>query len=90
MPTVELGDLYPNIDAYWDLVKKTLCDVFQADSDVADILRGELGGRPAEEQLLFYHAEPIDVAADLVDQRPNDSQVKAYRQLANQVGWGMP
>lgn len=90
MPAVELNDRYPQMDEYWELVKKTLRDVFQADSDVADTLRGELDNRPAEEQLLFYHAEPLDVASDLADQRPDDEQVKAYRQLADQVGWGTP
>ncbi len=90
MPAVELKDRYPKMDEYWELVKKTLSDVFQADSDVADTLRGELSGRLAEEHLLFYHAEPLDVAADLADQRPDDGQVKAYRQLADQVGWGTP
>jgi hypothetical protein len=90
MPAVELNDRYPKMDEYWELVKKTLSHVFQADSDLADILRGELSGRPAEEQLLFYHAEPLDVAADLADQRPDHGQVKAYRQLADQVGWGTP
>ncbi len=90
MPAVELNDRYPKMDAYWELVKKTLCDVFHAESGDADTLRRELSDRPAEEQLLFYHAEPLDVAADLADQRPDDTQVKAYRQLADQVGWGTP
>lgn len=90
MPTVEWNDRYPQMDEYWELVKKTLRDVFQTDSAIVDTLRGEVGGRPAEEQLLFYHAEPLDVAADLADQRPDDGQVTAYRQLAEQVGWGAP
>ncbi len=90
MPVIELHDRYPKVDAYWELVKKTLSDVFQADIGVVDALRKELNDLPAEEQLLFYHAEPLDVAADLADQRPDDGQVKAYRQLAERVGWGTP
>lgn len=43
-----------------------------------------------KEQLLFYHAEPLDVAADLVGRSPNEHEVKAYRQLADQFGWSLP
>lgn len=90
MPSVEINDDYPKMDECWELVKKTLSHVFQADSDLADSLRRELSSCSAEERLLFYHAEPLDIAADLADQRPDDRQVQAYRQLADQVGWGTP
>ena len=87
MPLIDSVNQYPAVDKYWGLVKRTLCDVFQEQTDSAATLRKEVSQRPADEQLQFYHAEPLDIAADLAGRRPNKSQVKEYRKLADQCDW---
>jgi hypothetical protein len=87
MPFVDNVNQYPVVDKYWGLVKRTLCDVFQEKADSADTLRKEVSQRPADEQLQFYHAEPLDVAADLAGKRSDKGQVKEYRKLADQCDW---
>lgn len=78
---------YPVVDKYWNLVKRTLSEVFKEKTNSVDILRKEVRRRPPDEQLLFYHSEPLDVAADLVGERPDGIQVKKYRRLADQCDW---
>ncbi len=90
MSTIDNVDDYHDADRYWNLVKKTLDTVFHESQESANRLSKEVGTWPEEEKLLFYHAEPLDVAADLVRRRPSDDEVKAYRNLAGQVGWGAP
>ena len=90
MPTIDSAHPYPLPEKYWDLVQRTLDEVFQQSAKPAEHLRWDISNRPAEEQLLFSHAEPLDVAADLARRRPSDVEIKAYRQLADQVGWGLP
>ena len=81
---------YHDAERYWELVKKTLDIIFQENPEPANRLSKEVSTWPDKEQLLFYHAEPLDVAADLVGRSPSEPEVKAYRQLADQIGWGLP
>lgn len=90
MATVDSTHPYPSADKYWDLVKRTLDEVFQHSTKPAEHLRWAMSDWPPEEQLLLYHAEPLNVAADLAGRRPSDAEIKAYRHLADQVGWGVP
>ena len=87
MPVVDNVNQYPVVDKYWVLVKRTLREVFQEKTDSADTLRKEVSQRLADEQLQFYHAEPLDIAADLAGKRPDKGQVKEYRKLADQCDW---
>jgi hypothetical protein len=93
MPTIDINDVYPNVDEYWELVKRTLEEVFQKPGSLADPLKSQISNRPAEEQLLFYHAEPLDVAADIAGRRPiTPHEVQHYRDLANRLrgSWQAP
>ena len=87
MSTIDSSSPYPEADRYWDIVKRTLGDVFKESPDPADVLRREMSQSSAEEQLQFYHAEPLDVAADLAGRRPDKKQIKAYRKLADAADW---
>lgn len=87
MSLIENMTQYPAVDPYWSLVTRTLCDVFKGQPDAAETLRREVSTRPTDEQWLFYHSEPLDVAADLVAEQPDDNQVKEYCRLADQCGW---
>jgi len=90
MPIIDNIRDYPDADRYWDLVKKTLDEVFHESPEPAHRLSKEVSTWPSEEQLLFYHGEPLDIAADLAGRPPSDDEVKAYRNLSDQVGWGTP
>ena len=90
MSTIDNIRDYHDADRYWELVKKTLDAIFHESQEPARRLSKEVCTWPEAEQLLFYHAEPLDVAADLAGRSPSDNEVKAYRKLANQAGWGMP
>ena len=87
MPFIANVNHYPVVDKYWRLVKRTLGEVFKEKTDSVDALRTEVSQRPADEQLQFYHAEPLDIAADLAGRRPDENQVKEYRSLADQFDW---
>ena len=72
---------------YWDLVKKTLEQVFHIRdaARLADSLQKELEHRSDQEKLLFYHAEPLDVAGGLAGvPQINPHQVRQYHDLAHQ------
>jgi hypothetical protein len=80
-------------DRYWELVKDTLEKVFHEPSTkAADDIRQDVVQSPHEEQLIFYHAEPLDVAADIVGKVPEVHQVIQYQKLVkDRLGtWGIP
>jgi hypothetical protein len=91
MATIDCNQPYPKPERYWELVNKTLVDVFEVDPPIANDtvakLAKEIVKRPSEEQLHFYHSEPLDVAADITGRHPDDSQVRAYQNLVSDFGW---
>jgi hypothetical protein len=87
MSAIDSIHLYPQVNEYWKLVKKSLDMIFNADSAQADTLRKEVTTWPPPEQLLFYHAEPLYIAADLAGQQPTDPQVEKYINIAADSGW---
>ncbi|MFO1422433.1 MAG: hypothetical protein U1F70_02090 [Candidatus Competibacteraceae bacterium] len=87
MPT--LNGEYPDPNAYWDLVQDTLKDVFNTQPDrLKELLeefwklRNRVDKSELEERNIFYHAEPLDVAADLAEQLPTPEQVERYLTIA--------
>ncbi len=91
MPTIDSIHLYPQAKEYWDLVKKSLHGIFHVNPTrtdaLVDTLRKNITTWPAQEQLLFYHAEPLNIAADLVGERPTETQTQDYIKLATADGW---
>jgi hypothetical protein len=95
MPTIDSDYDYPQATQYWDLVKKTLKQVFSLPDPIlqdalrgAEVLEQEVSKSLAQEQLLFYHAEPLDVAADLAGRPPVGEQIiRKYNNLAADIGW---
>jgi hypothetical protein len=47
----------------------------------------EINNISIEEQILFYHTEPLYVAADLARKIPNTEQIKHYLRIAAQNSW---
>ena len=60
------------------MVRKALKDVFSKPPSEADILQQTIENLPVVQQDFFYNEEPFNVAADLADEDPTDSQIKAY------------
>lgn len=54
---------------YWDLVERTLKEVFDSAPSVAKGLRDEVDEASPDTQAAFYHADPFEVAADLAGHR---------------------
>lgn len=72
---------YPYEDLYWRVVDATLRDVFgRADTGI-DALRRDIMAAPERERLMFYHNDPLDVAADLAGVRPDEAQAARYREM---------
>jgi hypothetical protein len=80
-------------DAYWEQVARSLERVFGQNRTLADTYRQEIERAPLSEQILVYHQEPLEVAADLagVDEITPDQQ-QIYIDIAGdteppRVGW---
>lgn len=92
MPEIDPTRIFMHADRYWALVRETLGTVFNEEPGLADDLRRDMDTAPVAEQLLLYHNEPLDVAADLAGRReidPNERSklIDRYRALAKDLGW---
>ena len=87
MAVVDPKAPFVTTDAYWALVRETLRAVFDGDPRLADSFRHEITTLPADEQLVGYHSEPLDVAADLAGKDVTSDTVTRYRALARKLGW---
>jgi hypothetical protein len=76
---------------YWRLVEAVLRDIFNTkDTGPLRDLKDDILYLPPQEQDLFYHAEPLDVAADLAGKANEDLSAYdgKYGELAKHLGWG--
>ena len=65
-------------EQYWKLVRKSLENIFSKSPSDADALQQTIENLPVAQQDFFYNEEPLNVAANLADAEPTDSQVKTY------------
>lgn len=71
------------VDDYWDMVRSTFERVFdESDFALVDRLRDAILKRPEKEQVLFYHAEPLAVAAGLLGARAGQLKASQYTEYA--------
>jgi len=87
MSSIDPTQFYVSELRYWQVVYTTLCEIFRVEPKKArglvDSFRAELwdDAEPLE-RLLAYHAEPLDVAADLAGfEHVTDEQAKFYDEL---------
>ncbi len=91
MPIIDSSIPPIQIDEYWYVVRKTVEEVFNCkDTSGVDRLRTEILRSKADEQILFYHAEPLDVAADLSGKSPGEEEIKKYNQLVERHRRSIP
>ena len=87
MSTIEKNASYPVADAYWNMVRLALVSIFHMAAAIVDTLRDDIKQHSAEVQLLFYHTDPLEVAALLANESLSPWQIEKYNQLATQNGW---
>lgn len=76
-------------ERYWNVVRIVLSKVFNKEHNLANDLQNELTQLSSEEQYLFYHIEPLYVAADLAEYKgplDDDPRLLDYLELAQQMG----
>ena len=66
------------VEQYWQLVRKSLENIFSKSPNEADALQQAIEDLPTAQQDFFYNEEPFNVAADLAGENPTDSQIKVY------------
>jgi hypothetical protein len=72
-------------ELFWAVLEAALSEVFHDDPASAQRLKADLAGASESERSLFFHAEPLDVAADLSGVVPTESQVLQYRHLLGRL-----
>lgn len=70
------------VEQYWQLVRKSLENIFSKSPNEADALQQTIENLPIAKQDFFYNTEPLHVAADLADAEPTDEQIGMYLWLS--------
>ena len=78
-----------HVDAYWELVRKSLTEIFLQSTEEADALQQEIEALPYARQDIFYNGEALAVAAGLAEIRPTESQLAQYDKLRSEI-YGLP
>lgn len=93
MSTTNQDYEYQNPDNYWKLVEETLQEVFNKGFDKlreCKELQSKVNEGERKERQIFYHAEPLDVAADLAGEPLTPEQVDKYLDIAKRYHWDFP
>lgn len=70
------------VEQYWQLVRKSLENIFSKSPNEADSLQQAIENLPTAQQDFFYNEEPLNVAANLADVEPTNDQVEMYLWLS--------
>ena len=78
-------------DKYWELVDKTLKDIFHATvpSTAAQQLKQSINKSKPDNQVLFYHSEPLSIVSEIAGKKPTLTQIDVYRKLRSGI-YGLP
>jgi hypothetical protein len=70
---------------FWYRVRRAMSDIFHADPKLADTYRRavEAADTPLSEQIVVYHDEPLQIAADLAGVNLTDQHIDMYRKAFN-------
>jgi hypothetical protein len=81
---------YPSPSTYWSVLFETLSVVFNR-SDASDLvtkLKREMQNASPDEQLLFFHDEPFNVAIVVTGTPASPTLISSYLSLIKQLNWG--
>ena len=70
------------VEQYWKLVRISLENIFSKSPRDVDALQHAIEDLPVAQQDFFYNEEPLNVAANLAETEPTDSQIKTYLWLS--------
>jgi hypothetical protein len=87
MPTAGTG--YPDPKRYWGFLRLTLAEVFEVNDadDLVGELQIDLSMASGEEQLFFFHYEPLEVASEVTGSTLNSNMLDKYQRLVTRYGW---
>ena len=74
------------VEQYWQLVRKSLENIFSKSPNNADALQQTIENLPTPQQDFFYNEEPLNVAADIAEAEPTDDQIEMYLWLSTIEG----
>ena len=66
------------VEQYWKLVRISLENIFSKSPRDVDALQQVIENLPVAQQDFFYNEEPLNIAANLADAEPTDSQIETY------------
>jgi hypothetical protein len=77
-------------ERYWEVVGRSLRQIFQRDPADADSIRGRVERASPEAQEKFYQAEPYSVAADIAGETGpgTPAQQREYLNIRRETGYG--
>ncbi len=74
-----------HVDAYWELVRRSLNEIFDKSPSEADDYQQEIENLPLLQQNFFYNGEALYVAAALADEEPTEKQHAHYQRLQAKI-----
>jgi hypothetical protein len=84
-----IGTTYPNKRRYFGLLYQVFEGILQAPNPSAYInaIEQMVDGQTADEQLAFFHIEPLDVAAMALGVKPSVPQIDSYLRAVRSYNW---
>ncbi len=70
-----------DVDAYWDLVRWTLSEIFGKSTEAVDDLQQSVSEASVDYQIVCYHDNPFNVAADLAEVPPSETTESQYKRF---------
>ena len=70
-----------DIDAYWDLVRWTLSEIFGESTEEVDDLQQSVSESSVDYQIVCYHDNPFNVAAEIAGVPPSETTEAQYRRF---------
>jgi hypothetical protein len=66
---------------FWGRVKRSLHEIYGASPDLVDGYRDDVESSPPLGQMLAFHDEPVQIAADLAGRSVSPDDIKKYQSL---------
>lgn len=70
-----------DVDAYWDLVRWTLSEIFGESTEEVDELQQYANEASVDYQKVCYHDNPFNVAADIAGVPPSETTDAQYKRF---------
>lgn len=87
--TAAVAKIYRNPGRYWNFLSETLSILLERPdaADLVDKIKKEIEKAPLDEQTLFFHTEPLDVALVVTGRTSDPNLISRYLSLVKQQNW---